>query len=290
MSEDSPRPETVAAVTARAAAVLAGAGIPEPRLEADLLLACLLDVDRGSLVALRPDAVNAEVAARYTEWVERRCRREPLQHITGVQEFYGLSFQVDGRVLIPRPETEGLVEATVALDLPNRARVADLGVGSGCIAVALAVTRRDLELYALDRSEDALELARDNARRHEVEDRIEFRRGELEAPPEEWWERMDTVVSNPPYVRADEWARLEPEVRDHDPQGALVAGPTGLEAYQALIPSAFDLLRPEGYLVLELGFGQAEDVRDIALASGFRAHEIRPDMQQIPRVLVAERP
>lgn len=285
-------PETGATLghaLSRATQRLRRAGTPDARLEAELLMARVLDTDRGGVLARRDDKLETDQAERFERWVERRERREPFQHIVGVQEFHGLEFRVDRRVLVPRPETEGLVDAVLDLDLPNKAKVADLGTGSGCIAVTLAVKRRDLELYALDRSADALEVAQENAFRHEVDERIEFVRGELELPPEDWRERMDAVVSNPPYVSADDWQGLAPEVRDYDPREALVSGPTGLEAYGPLVRSAAELLRPEGSLVLELGWGQADRVRELVGEAGFRITEVRPDLRSIPRVLVAEK-
>lgn len=265
------------------------AGTPEARLEAELLMARVLDTDRGGVLARREDELSPEDAQRFDEYVERRERREPFQHIAGVQEFHGLEFRVDRRVLVPRPETEGLVDAVLELDLPNKSRVADLGTGSGCIAVTLAVKRRDLELYALDSSADALELAQENAFRHEVDDRIEFVRGDLQDSPEDWQGKMDAVVSNPPYVSEGDWQGLAPEVRDYDPREALVSGPTGLEAYGPLVRSASGLLRPEGSLVIELGWGQADRVRELVGEAGFRITEVRPDLRSIPRVLVAEK-
>lgn len=281
--------QTLGRAITQATGRLKRAGTPNAKLEAELLMAKVLGTDRGGVLARRDDALPPEDASRYAEWVERREKREPFQHIVGVQEFYGLEFRVDRRVLVPRPETEGLVDAILGLDLPNHARVADLGTGSGCIAIALAVKRRDLDLYALDRSADALELAHENAFRHEVDDRIDFKPGDLGAPPAEWLGRMDVVVSNPPYVSAEDWQGLLPEVRDYDPREALVPGPTGLEAYGPLVRSACELLRPEGSLVLELGWGQADRVRDLVAEAGFRGIQVRPDLRSIPRVLVAEK-
>jgi release factor glutamine methyltransferase len=272
-----------------AASRLRLAGVPESRLNAELLMADLLRTDRGGLLVRRREALDRATADRFEERLRRREAREPLQHIIGSQEFHGLPFRVDRRVLVPRPETEGLVDVALDLDLPRRARVADLGTGSGCLAVTLAVKRRDLRLFALERSEAALAVAHSNARRHGVEDRIEFREGDLAAPPGAWRGRMDLVLSNPPYVAEKEWHGLEPEVRDHDPREALVAGPSGLESYRSLLPSAFGLLRPEGALAIEVGYGQAERVRAIARRAGFRGVELCPDYRGIPRVLVAER-
>jgi release factor glutamine methyltransferase len=273
-----------------AAALLDAAGVANARLEAEFLLAHLLDTDRGGLLVRRTEQLPDVIAEHYASWIDRRAAREPAQHITGTQEFYGLEFRVDSRVLIPRPETEGIIDVVLALDLPPKASVVDLGTGSGCIAVTLAVRRPDLEVHALDISGDALEVARANAALHGVGDRIEFVHADLSAPPAGWSGRVNVIVSNPPYVPAGDLAGLQSEVRDHDPRSALVAGPTGLEAYQALVPVARDLLVSEGHLVLELGFEQDEAVRRLVEAGGFRLVEIRPDMQQIPRILVARGP
>lgn len=272
-----------------AATALEQAGVPEPRLNAELLLADLLRTDRGGLLVRRCEPLEPLLAERYEIMLRRRESREPLQHIIGTQEFYGRPFRVDRRVLIPRPETEGLVDAALALDLPRRARVADLGTGSGCLAVTLAVERRDLRLVGLDCSAQALEVARRNAQRHAVGDRIDFREGRIAALPEEWRGVMDLVVSNPPYVSERDWNGLEPEVRDHDPREALVAGPSGLELFEELLPAAYELLLPDGVLIAEIGCGTERAVGRLAAAAGFRAIDVRPDLRGIPRVLVAER-
>jgi release factor glutamine methyltransferase len=274
----------------RAGAVrLERAGVAAARHDAELLLAHLLDTDRGGLFLRRADTLDAAVARTYSGWIRRRAAREPLQHVTRSQEFYGLSLLADGRALVPRPETEGLVQAALDLAPARDARVVDLGTGSGCIAVALAVQRPDLQIRALDRSPAALTQARENAARHAVEERIELFEGDLGRPPDSWHGTADLVVSNPPYVTEADWRDLEPEVREHDPREALVAGPTGLEAYRALAPAAFALLRAEGHLVLELGFGAARSVREIVSRAGFEVVEVRPDLRGIPRVLVAAR-
>jgi release factor glutamine methyltransferase len=264
--------------------------VPTPRPEAELLLARLLDTDRGGLIVRREERLAEAIEQRFQAWIERRAGREPAQHITGTQEFYGLDFRVDERVLIPRPETEGIIDAVLALDLPRGAAVVDLGTGSGCIAVTLAVQRPDLAIHALDASEKALDVARANAADHGVADRVEFVLGDLADPPAGWRGQMSLVVSNPPYVSESELEGLQSEVRDHDPRVALVSGPTGLEAYEALIPASYELLSPSGHLILELGFEQADSVRERVEARGFRIVEIRPDMQQFPRILVARRP
>jgi release factor glutamine methyltransferase len=252
------------------------------------LLSYLLDRRRGQLLLQRADPVDAATAARFEEWLGRRASREPAQHISGEQEFYGLSFRVTRDVLIPRPETELLVQQAAGA-APHEGTVIDLGTGSGCIAVAIAHRRPDLKLHALDRSAAALEVARFNAARHGVGERIEFVEGDFAAPPAAWTGTADVVVSNPPYVNEATWAGLEPEVRDHDPRAALVPGPEGLEAYRAICPAAPGLLRPAGKLMLEIGAGQADEVRAIAGRSGLRVVACEADLNGIARVLVAER-
>lgn len=278
-------PATVGEALSAAAERLTRAGVDAPRLAGEMLLARLLGTDRGGLLLRRDEPLEATLARGFDDWVERRARREPLQHITGQQEFHGLAFKVDRRALVPRPETEGLVDAV--LEGPETRRVADLGTGGGCIAIALAVRRPGLRLHALDASAAALDLARENARAHGVLDRVEFALGDLAFPPPSWQGRMDAVVSNPPYVGEAEWSGLAPEVRDHDPREALVAGETGLEAYAALAPAAGRLLRPGGVLMLELGWGQSAAVVEIVARAGFEAIEVRPDLRGIARVLVA---
>jgi len=191
-------------------------------------------------------------------------------------------------VLIPRPETELLVDELLALT-PAKGTVIDLGTGSGCIVIAAAVKRTDLHLHALDRSREALDIARGNAARHGVAQRIEFMEGDFSAPPQAWFGTAHTVVSNPPYVREEDWGTLDPEVRDHDPKQALVPGRSGLEAYRGLVPEARRLLRAGGHLILELGAGQADDVSAIVADAGFVSVQVRADFNAVPRLLTARR-
>lgn len=260
------------------------------RREAELLLSWVMETDRGGVVARRPDALPAGRADRFESLLRRRETREPFQYLTGEQEFYGLEFGVDRRVLVPRPETEGVVEATLDLPLPGRARLADLGTGSGCIAVTLAVRRPRWTIVALDSSRDALEVARANAVRHGVDSRVEFVEGDLIGRGERRSDRVDAVVSNPPYVSEEEWQGLEPEVRDHEPKAALVPGPTGLEAYRTWAAPAFGMLSEGGFLVLELGHLSEAGAREAVEGAGFEVVEVRPDLRSVPRVLVARTP
>jgi release factor glutamine methyltransferase len=259
------------------------------RIEAQRLLAWVLETDRGGVLARRPDTMSAEAAARFEDLLRRRERREPPQHLTGDEEFLGLRFAVDRRVLIPRPETEGVVEAALALDLEVGAHVLDVGTGSGCIAVTLAVRRPGWSIHAIDLSDDALDVARANARSHGVDSRIRFSRADQAVLPGDFTGMFDLLISNPPYVSEDEWFSLAPEVRDHEPKSALVPGPTGLEAYHALAPEAHRVLHPGGYLVLELGHQSAPGAREAVVAAGFTKIRIDPDLRQIPRTLVAQK-
>lgn len=232
------------------------------------------------------DEVAADAAGRFRAWVTRRAAREPAQYILGRQEFHGLDFAVDRRVLIPRPETELLVDLALEHALPG-ARILDAGTGSGAIAVVLAAKREDLSVVALDRSADALAVARGNAARAGVEERIvwvgvDWRAYRPEAP-------LDWVISNPPYVTAGDWAELDAEVRDHEPREALVPGPDGLEAYRTLVPLAAEWLGTGGALALEVGFGQGEQVEAIVAAAGFTTEESVRDARDVRRVVRGRR-
>lgn len=252
-------------------------------------MAWALGTDRGRVLAASPDPLPDDAGARFDRFVEGRCRRVPEQYLSAEQEFRGRAFRVDPRVLVPRPETEEVVEAALTFVPRDReSRVLDLGTGSGCIAISIALERPLARVLALDSSEGALEVARENAERLGAS-RIEFVRGDLASPPAEWIGRTDLVISNPPYVSEEEWRTLAPEVRDHEPKAALVPGPSGDEAYDALAPAAFRLLVPGGALVLELGHRNAPGARAAAEAAGFRAIEIRPDVRGIPRILTARR-
>ncbi len=281
--------QTVATVLEWATRRLSEAGVPDPRREAASLLAFVLRTDRGGVVARKPDPVESGAAARFAELIAGRALRAPLQHLEGRAEFRGLEFEVSGEVLIPRPETEDLVQAVLDAGLPEAARVADLGTGSGCIAVALAVERPAWRLVAVDLSAAALRVAFRNAAKHGVADRIAIVESDFSAPEAAWHGAFDAVVSNPPYIPEEEWRGLEPEVRDHEPKGALVPGPTGNEAYEVIVRAAAAMLRPGGLLALELGWKSEEAVRRLAVSSGLDDVSVRPDLQGIPRVLTARR-
>lgn len=278
---------SVAEILERATRLLVEAAVPEARADALALLAAALGTDRGGVIARKPDVMPADAAARAQALVARRAARIPLQQITGRVLFHGLTIDVDEHVLIPRPETEDLVDAVLEAGLPDGARVADLGTGSGCVAIALAAARPAWSLLAVDVSAAALAVARRNAARHRMDGRLRLVEADFAAPLAAWRGTFDAVVSNPPYVPEDEWRGLQPEVRDHEPKIALVPGPTGNEAYESVVRAARDLLVPGGLMALELGWTSEPAVRALAEAAGFGSIRVRPDLQGIPRVLVA---
>ena len=257
---------------------------PTAVADATLLLLNTLALDRAALLAHPERPVDRDQQARYQRVLERRLAFEPIQYILGEQEFYGLTLRVTRDVLIPRPETELLVEAVLANlrhDAPQR--IVDVGTGSGAIAIALAHALPQASVTAVDLSREALALARENAAAHHVEQRIRFIESDLLAaiagePP------YDAVLSNPPYIRTTDGPSLHPQVRDHEPALALFAGPTGLEIYERLIPQAHALLQPGGLLALEIGHGQREAVA--ALLAGWPQVTVLEDLQHIPRVFL----
>jgi release factor glutamine methyltransferase len=258
------------------------------RRDAETLLLHVTGKDRAWLVAHLADDFGGCTAARYAMTLERRFTGEPIQYITGETDFYGLPFRVAPGVLIPRPETEHLVEK--ALDLAKRfarPRIVDVGTGSGAIAVALAHKLPAAEITATDLSEAALAIARENAERNKVAAGIRFLQGDLLAPIAD--QRFDLVVSNPPYVPAIDRASLSIEVRDFEPALALFAGADGLDVYRRLVPAAYSALVPGGFLALEIGYGQADSVDGLLRGAGFDGMEFTPDLQGIPRVVSAQR-
>ncbi len=264
--------------------------MPEADRDAGLLLAHVLQMETGRLQARPGTPVGPEEAARYRALVARRGTRVPLQYLTGVQEFWSLRFEVTPAVLIPRPETEGLVEALLRLNRAADPVVMDIGTGSGCLAVVAAREIPGARVYATDLSEAALEIARRNAAAHGVAGRIEFRAGDLFEPLRAAGlaGRADFILSNPPYVRDGDLPGLMPEVRDHEPRAALLGGPDGFDAHRRLAAEAPGCLRPGGHLLAEIGFGQEPGVR--ALYGGPARLDlvaIAPDLAGVPRVLIA---
>jgi release factor glutamine methyltransferase len=243
---------------------LVSRGVENARLEAEWLLCAATGLNRVGLYLNFEKPLNDEELAAYRVMVARRGRREPIQHILGTQEFCGLEFEVTPEVLIPRHDTETLVNEALAR-MPGAQSVLDIGTGSGCIALALACKLPGASVTAVDISEAALAVARRNAERNGV--LIEFLQGSLFEPVA--GRTFDLIVSNPPYIPSRDIETLQPEVRDFDPRGALDGGADGLDVYRALIPDAATLLNSGGWLLLEVGMGQAADV-----AQMFRMEEV----------------
>ncbi len=253
-----------------ATAQLEQAGVREARLKAEWLLADQLGTGRLDLHERREEPLDPEPLASR---LSRLCAHEPLQYVSGWTSFMGLRFTTDRRALIPRPETELLVEWVMDL-APQAGRVLDVGTGSGCIAIALARLRPDLELTALDRSQPALDLARENARALQVP--VRFLESDLLA--EVAGESFDLIVSNPPYVAGTDMRKLERQILEYEPAAALLGGGAGTEIMAKLAPQAHAVLRSSGRLVLEIGENQTKDVETILAAAGFREIIIRPDL------------
>jgi release factor glutamine methyltransferase len=279
-------------VLSAAARRLCDAGLPpaDAAADVDVLARHVLGWNRARLLAHRRDAVPAAFIEPFAALIDRRADRVPVAYLTGTREFYGLDFEVTPDVLIPRPETELAVEAALeALAAPESGgRAVDVGTGSGCIAIAIAATRPDTAVVALDRSRAALAVARRNAGRHGVADRVALVAGDL-LTGLSGRRPVDVVVSNPPYV-PDHSADVAPDVARHEPASALYAGPDGLDVVRRLIADGARVLRPGGRLILEIGAGQAEAVAAAAAAHRvWQTTRFHHDLQGIARVAVLAR-
>jgi release factor glutamine methyltransferase len=289
---------------------LRAAQVPSHTLAAEVLLLHVLGRDRAWLYSHPEAPLGPAATEKYFALVARRAAGEPTQYLTGKQEFWGLEFEVTPAVFIPRPETEHVVEVALdrlgarglKIDLKTGAPspplcIADIGTGSGCLAVALAHELPHAEVFATDVSAAAIEVARRNAARHAVSDRIHFLQTNLldalfssSLAPRPSPLFFDLIVSNPPYVALNEASTLPREVREYEPEAALFGGPTGIEIYAGLMKQSAALLRPGGNLVVELGYGAANRVRAILAAQpGWANTCITNDLSGIPRVLAAER-
>ena len=287
----------------KAIARLTAENVPSPRLNAELLLMFILSCDRAYLFAHPERKLSTEEESSYEAALADRVRGVPAQYITGHQEFWGMDLIVTPSVLIPRPETEHLIESVLEIQTSgvrpqtsdqtypevrgpkSKVRIVDVGTGSGCIALALAKELPHAEIHATDISLDALEIARANAARHQLDRRIHFRQADL---LEGLKRDFDFVVSNPPYVGESEEDQVQLEVRKFEPRNAVFAGPKGTEVIARLIPQARQRLRPGGWLIMEISGTIAEKVRE--LLEGWQDVQIKPDLQSIPRVLRAKKP
>lgn len=278
---------SIAEALTKATRVLNNAGVVEARREAGSLLSFIIGKDRTFLISHAEDGVSDDALRRFQEGVERRAKGEPLQYITGLQDFFGREFRVTPDVLIPRPETELLVEAAIE-SVDSGPFICDVGTGSGCIAVTLLCELGNARAVAVDKSAAALEIARLNARNHSVLDRIEFAVSDCFDALEPNRYQFDVVVSNPPYVPAEAMAGLQREVRDHEPLIALSPGPDGLSVIRRLMLEAPAFLKDEGQLIMEIGFDQSEAVRSLVDNNVWELRDIKPDLQNIPRIVILQ--
>jgi release factor glutamine methyltransferase len=265
---------------------LEAADTPSPRLNAELLLMFTLNCDRAYLFTYPERELTADEQARYDEAIARRCTGEPAQYITGHQEFYGRDFLVSPAVLIPRPETEHVIEAVLEIASKDSPwNILDVGTGSGCIAVTLAKELPHSRLMAVDISPEALEIAQANAARLEAQ--IEFRRSDLLSAIESG-RQFDMIVSNPPYVGECEADKVQRQVKDFEPHVAVFGGERGMDIIHRLVPQCWDHLKPGGWLLMEIGYSIAEPVHEAM--RGWSDFRVIPDLQGIPRVVVAQKP
>ena len=259
-------------------------GIDTPRLDAEVLLSHVLGEKRIFLYVNFDKPLQKEELALYREMVKRRAAREPVAYIVGARDFMGLRFTVSPAVLVPQPDTETLVGAVMdRLEDSGDLRIADIGTGSGAIALSLLHYMPSVTAAAVDISGDALEIARENAVKLGLEDRVTFYEGDLLAPLE--GEKFAAVVSNPPYIPHDDIEGLEPEVKA-EPHGALDGGADGLDFYRRLVNEAGKLLTDTGFLAMEVGIDEAAQVADMAKAAGWERSEIIADLAGIDRVVV----
>ncbi len=266
-------------------------GIDQPRAGAEILLAHALGVERLQLYLHHDKPLKPDELARYREAVRRRASREPVQYITGKQEFWSLEFEVNSAVLIPRPETELLVEKALELIADRPALVLDLGTGSGAIAIAIVHEKPSIRMIAVDRSMEALAVARRNALRHGVSDRIAFAAMDLLGTFARDVAPFDLIVSNPPYIGENELPSLAPEVRCHEPKGALRGGgPEGLDIIRRILGEAPGILKPSAWLLMEIGHKQAQILdREITVNKEYEEHRFFKDYSGIPRILQARK-
>jgi release factor glutamine methyltransferase len=277
---------TVREALADAARRLAGAGVDDAEREAVWMLAHVLGTSAGGVRLRGGEPLGASAGAEFVSLVERRAVREPLQYILGTEKFMGMTFRVTPAVLIPRFDTETLVRQAAAR-LQGRVRVADIGAGSGAVAIGLASLLPGAQVVAVDISAEALAVARENASANGVGDRVDFRLGDLVAPLGGGG-LFDAILSNPPYIDEAEWRGLMPEVRQFEPKGALTPGPDGLVLYRRLAAEAPPLLKTGGFLAVEVGFRQAGAVAEIFRSAGL-AVAVFPDTAGIDRVVIGQK-
>src|SRR5688500_2970492 len=280
---------SIAEALRQAAQILDQSGVAEERREASSLLSHIIERDRTFLISHAQDRLDEGEWERFKKVVVRRAAGEPTQYITGTQDFFGRAFRVTPDVLIPRPETELLVEAALQVMNAN-STVCDVGTGSGCIAVTLLCERVDARAVAVDLSDAALEIARQNAREHAVQDRIEFLVSDCFSGLKESTSQLfDLIISNPPYVSANMLQGLQREVRDHEPLVALSPGADGLSVIRRLLTEAPAFLRGNGHLLMEIGFDQGEAISQLIDQNVWSSREHLHALQCIPRIVVLQK-
>lgn len=294
---DSPPKNSVTLrnVLREAADALSSNHIEQARLEAELLLAYVLELRKEDIIIYPDRELTDPQEIKFQQLVERRCRKEPLAYIIGHREFWSMEFQVNSKVLIPRPETEEIIERLLNLaeDKTNEKviRILDVGTGSGILAIVAASEFSKSRITAVDNSDDALEIAKKNALQHQVADRIKFFKMDLMRDwtlPEN--DLYDTILSNPPYIPSRELEQLMPDVRDYEPREALDGGPDGLDCYRSIVEKAFPYLKPGGHLIFEVGDDQAGSVQQsLQTHGGWDAINIVQDLSGRDRVVSARR-
>jgi len=274
-------------VLTEATAFLKSKEISDPRLNAERMLAHVLQISRIELYLQFDRPLNQSEREQYKDFLRRRAAHEPLQYILGETEFMSLPFRITPDVLIPRPETEVLVELVLedAKTEPVQT-ILDIGTGSGCIAVSLAANLSDVQITAADVSRKALEVASQNARLNGVQDRVQFTEGDIQSGLD-LESRFDVVVSNPPYIALNEWDKLDPEIREHEPRMALCDESDGLKFYKMMADQSESFLERGGKIYLEVGDTQSEEVLKILNEAGFSNAQSYPDLNQIHRVVRA---
>jgi release factor glutamine methyltransferase len=269
------------------------AGVDRPRTNAELLLGAALNVKKIDLYLDGDRILTPEQIEKFNLFLQERLSGKPLQYIIGSTEFFGLEFKVNESVLIPRPETETLVETVIEkLKDFTRPKIVDLGTGSGAIAIVLAKNIKDCSVFATDISNDALKVAKDNAERHGVGNQIVFLCGDLFEPlrDKELQDSVDCAVSNPPYVSPEEFDNLPKEVKDHEPIVALKTEEEGISFHRRIAENSLDFLKEGGILALEVGLGQANQVADLILnQKGFEDTEIQKDLGGVERIVLARK-
>ena len=277
----------ISEILKNATQILEQSEIAEPRREANSLLIFALKKDQTFLIAHHDYELSNEESIKFESFLQRRANREPLQYIRGEQEFYGLDFTLTPDVLIPRPETEIVVENAIEmLKMSDNPRFCEIGVGSGCISISILHEVATASAVGADISAKALKIAKINAERHQVLGRFELKISDVFDNLTD--EKFDLIVSNPPYIPRKDIENLQPEVRDFEPLNALTDGKNGLSIIEKIITDAPNFLKPNGILIMEIGFNQADGVSAMFDAKIWQTVEILPDLQKIPRTVKAQ--